>query len=284
MATHSSNDPGSCQLILSMRFMPLRRVGAPTSEVQGGIDESDTSDDECDAADGLAHSSSNQMLGELGTRTHPSAGRSKLAQEAFNIAPKSVKKAIDEHALAAQGSEEAGKAHDGPRKVTRVVKTCKQESVMGEGLVASEERKAQVEPDKMEAGEADPVQRSYSPLVGDIGCLRSYIRSESERQDALEPRDVLLHEPSSDTRHPPPPAAYKPPLMGIETSFVPPELDVDPAIWERFADALNAAIPRGTRQVEYQIARWNADAFDELGFGISLVSLDSGLTLSLSKK
>ncbi|KAJ2885162.1 hypothetical protein H4R27_001590 [Coemansia aciculifera] len=287
MATHSNDVAGSHQQVLSMRFAPLCRAGASTSEALGSIGESDTSDDEVGTAEDLAHSSSNRMLCELGVRTHPAAGRSTLAQEAFNTAPKNVKKAIAKHALAAQGSKADGDAHDGPRKVTRVVKTCKQESVMGEGLVASEERKAHAMPDDVaEIGEDGLAQRSHSPLVGDIGRLRKFIRDKSERQDAVEPRDVLLHESSPDTRRAPP-AAYKPPLMGIDTSFVPPELAecvVDPAIWECFADALNAAIPRGTQEVENQIARWNGDAFEELGFAISLVALDTGPTLSVLKK
>ncbi|KAJ2818326.1 hypothetical protein FBU31_005916 [Coemansia sp. 'formosensis'] len=283
MATHRNGVLGGAQQVLSMRFMPLNHTGVSTSQALGSIGESDTSDDEGGAAEDLAHSSSNAMLCELGVRTHPAAGRSALAQDSFKIAPKNIKKAIASHALATQGSEADSQAHDGPRKVTRVVKTCKQESVMGEGLVASEERKAH---GVAEVGDDRLAQRSYSPLVGDIGSLRKFIRDRSERQDAVEPRDVLLHESSPDTRRPPL-AAYKPPLMGIDTSFVPPELAecaVDSAIWECFADALNAAIPRGTQEVENQIARWNGDAFEELGFGISLVSLDSGPSLSVLKR
>ncbi|KAJ2889131.1 hypothetical protein IWW38_004831 [Coemansia aciculifera] len=220
------------------------------------------------------------MLCELGVRTHPVADHSVPMQEASKTRPKHVKKAIAEHALAAQEGEADSEAISSPRKVTRVVKTFKQESVMGEGLVASEERNSSVE------AEEQLQQRSYSPLVGDIGNLRRFIRDKSERQDAVEPRDVPLREPSSDARRQPL-AAYKPPLMGIDSSFVPPELagrGIDAAVWECFADALNAAIPRGTREVENQIARWNADAFDDLGFGIGLVSLDAGLTLSVSQK
>ncbi|KAJ2745020.1 hypothetical protein GGI20_002513 [Coemansia sp. BCRC 34301] len=284
MATHSL-DAGSQSQVLSMRFTPLCHAGMATSEALGGIGGSDTSDDEVDAAENLAHSSSNRMLCELGVRTHPITGRSMLAQETFKTTPKHVKKAIAEHALATQGNEADTEASAGPRKVTRVVKTCKQESVMGEGLVASEERKDFAVAPAPPSAEELP-QRSYSPLVGDIGNLRRFIRDKSERQDAVEPRDVPLRESSPDTRRQPL-AAYKPPLMGIDASFVPPELTgrgIGAAIWECFADALNAAIPRGTQEVENQITRWNVDAFEDLGFSISLVSLDSGLTLSVSEK
>ncbi|KAJ2889337.1 hypothetical protein GGI21_006610, partial [Coemansia aciculifera] len=216
MATHGVDMAGQ-QQVLSMRFMPLCRAGASTSEILGGIGGSDTSDDDADAAEDLAHSSSNRMLCELGVRTHPVADHSVPMQEASKTRPKHVKKAIAEHALAAQEGEADSEAISGPRKVTRVVKTFKQESVMGEGLVASEERNSSVE------AEEQLQQRSYSPLVGDIGNLRRFIRDKSERQDAVEPRDVPLREPSSDARRQPL-AAYKPPLMGIDSSFVPPEL------------------------------------------------------------
>ncbi|KAJ2332608.1 hypothetical protein GGI00_002713 [Coemansia sp. RSA 2681] len=278
-------DTASQQQVLSMQFTPLCRAGAPVPEALGDLGGSDTSDDDADAAADLAHSSSNRMLCELGVRTHPAAGGSALAQEAFKTTPKHVKKAIAEHARAAQGSAADAEARAGPRKVTRVVKTCKQESVMGEGLVASEEKSALA--DAGAGAEAEgPAQRAHSPLVGDIGNLRRFIRDRSERQDAVEPRDVPLREAASDARRQPP-AAYKPPLMGIDASFVPPELaarGVGAAVWECFADALNAAIPRGTQEVENQIARWNADAFDDLGFGIGLVSLDFGLSLSVAEK
>ncbi|KAJ1888177.1 hypothetical protein LPJ71_008558, partial [Coemansia sp. S17] len=165
MATLGNNVAGSQQQVLSMRFAPLHRAGASTSEALGSIGESDTSDDEGGTAEDLAHSSSNRMLCELGVRTHPAAGRSMLAQDAFKTPPKNVKKAIAKHALAAQGNEADSDAHDGPRKVTRVVKTCKQESVMGEGLVASEERKAHAVPDDVEEiGEDGRALRSHSPM------------------------------------------------------------------------------------------------------------------------
>ncbi|KAJ1999979.1 hypothetical protein GGI04_004340 [Coemansia thaxteri] len=234
---------------ISMRLTPLLREMAGTLERVG---ESDTSDDDVDGAVGLA-------------------------QRAPTSKAKTVKKALAQHELTACGLLSAG-----PRKVTRVVKTRKHDSVMGEGLVASEEMKTRTTPDDSDTA-GGLSQRSHSPMVGDIGNLRRFIRDKSEHRDAIEPRDVMLPESSHDSRRPP--SAYKPPLMGIDASFVPPELaerSVDPATWECFADALNAAIPRSTQEVENQITRWNTDAFDSLGFCIRLVSLDSGLTLSVT--
>ncbi|KAI8322450.1 hypothetical protein GQ54DRAFT_304047 [Martensiomyces pterosporus] len=292
-----ANRSGRDELI-TMRFAALQRGRGPGAAFLDDPEVSDTSDD--DDVGELARNSSNRMLRELGNDPN-AGGRPQLNQQAPQeqavSKPKSVKKAIAKHIsetnsgggvnghAAANGSG----MKNGVRKVTRVVKTRKHDSVMGEGLVASEELKpvgglaedGDVE-EAADESDLDEPEESKSPMVGDIANLRRFIRDKSHHRDTIEPRDVPLREGSPGPRRL---ANYKPPLMGIDSSFVPPQLkslNIDPNVWECFADALNAAIPRGSKEIENQIGRWNSDAFEDLGFHINLVSLDSGLTLSVS--
>lgn len=310
--------------IVNMRFTPLQRGGGnglPFGNF-GGSDTSDDDDDNENESSGnnstpsveLAHSTSNHMLREVGS--------SAVGQRGFqrpNVTKsksKTVKKAIADHVQEHNNGEKSRQGNTTGstastttgccgaaevRKVTRVVKTRKHDSVMGEGLMASEEGKGEgrgdVEDAVLGSCDIEHIERANSPMNNDIVNLRQYIRDKSQRCDQDQSRDVLLRESSPEPRHHHQTnlgessslegASYKPPLMGIDTSFVPPELvvfGVSEAVWECFADALNAAIPRGTQEMENQINRWNSDAFEDLGFNVCIHSLDAGMTLSVFSK
>ncbi|KAJ1950400.1 hypothetical protein EC988_004400 [Linderina pennispora] len=255
---------------LTIRFTSLAQGKGRYRGLLDDVEVTDTSDDDEDVGS-LARNSSNSMLRALGTAPAAS-GHPK---------PKSVKKAIAKHL-----SDNEMPPASSERKVTRVVKTRKHDSVMGEGLVASEELKREMQND-MECTADEGDTEEDAPAMSspaDIEDVRQVIRQKSKQRDAVEPREVPLREGSPDPRRL---ATYKPPLMGIDASFVPPQLallNIDPDMWECFADALNAAIPRGSQEIENQIRRWNGDAFEDMGFHISLVSLDAGLSLSVSTR
>ncbi|KAJ1962065.1 hypothetical protein GGI12_002871 [Dipsacomyces acuminosporus] len=252
MATIFSSN-GSDEII-AIKLKALQHSGENRRGAQlDDVEATDTSDDD---------EQFNTLAGSVDIQAHSSAFK-----------PKSVKKAIASHISSANGAAAMASrdvVRGGVRSFTRVVKTIKHDSVMGEGLVASEELQQAACTGRMtESG-------SESSIVSDIDSLRKSIRDKSNYRDAVEPRDVLLREESPAPRRL---ASYKPPLMVIDPSFVPPQLaslNVDSNVWECFVDALNAAIPRGSQEIQNQIDRWNADAFDDLGFHIKLVSLDSG--------
>ncbi|KAI9473130.1 hypothetical protein LPJ78_004772 [Coemansia sp. RSA 989] len=183
-----------------------------------------------------------------------------------------VKRAIDRH-VHPKGSGMQGNVqpNDVPR-LTRVVKTHKQDSVFGSGLVGSEQQPLQ------ESRDCYPT----SSMVSNSQNLHKYIYEKSEDQDQVgEPRDVALYESS------PEPSCFEagqPSLLGIDASAVPPELlpyEVDHKTWEYFANAFNAAVSYGKLKVEDQIERWSADVFRDCGFSIKLEALDPVPRLSL---
>ncbi|KAI9506161.1 hypothetical protein GGI25_002070 [Coemansia spiralis] len=258
---------------VSLRFTTNKHhIGLGGSGISESAQTSDTSDDE-------------SAYGDVSGNYYNERPRKPTKHKA-------VKKAIAEHMSAASNTGDNGGSNCNnngdlqkhPLNVTRVVKTRKPDSVMGEGLVVSE----QIDfPASAESGSDSyctngATIRRESPAPAGIESLRKKIHEKSKHVDCLEPQDVLLHEPtiSSSTS-----AVYKPSLMRIDKSFVPPELSafgLGLVSWEHFAAALNAAIPRGPQEIQNQISRWNRDAFKGLGFAIALSTMDPSPMLLVS--
>ncbi|KAJ1661619.1 hypothetical protein IW140_005949 [Coemansia sp. RSA 1813] len=254
--------------VVTIHFVPLRcQVGF------GGISSAQTSD----TSDDESTYNGNPRQKDSSDRT---------------IRPtqhKVVKKTVANHISSVDAARKCEKNPNGrnkrPLNVTRVVKTCKPDSVLGEGLVVSEQIRSPVSAESLSdsscAGAA--MDRANSPATEAIEEQRKKIYEKSRNVDSPEPRDVLLNEGSTEAGVS---AVYKPSLMGIDSSFVPPELacfGLGLISWGHFAAALNAAIPRGKQEIRNQISRWNRDVFREHGFALSLSSMDPSLTFTVSK-
>ncbi|KAJ2451258.1 hypothetical protein EV183_003712 [Coemansia sp. RSA 2336] len=204
--------------------------------------------------------------------TREAAAASETSDDESHRVSSRVKRAIDRHAHAKGSDMHGDEQPKGAHRLTRVVKTHKQDSVFGSGLVGSEQQPLQESSNS----------HAISSMVGNSQSLHKHIYEKSEDSDpADDSRDVALYESS------PEPSCFEPgqpSLLGIDASAVPPELlpyEVDHKTWEYFARAFNAAVSYGKLKVEDQIERWNADVFRDCGFSIKLEALDPIPRLSL---